>query len=498
MKRILAPLLTIAALAAPAAATAAPDSVSLSLLGRTAALGEGGAEIAAFDPRSDRAFATNAVADRLDIYDFSNPATPTLIESVTLPGGPNSVAVRRDGLVAVAVEAPDKTDPGSVQFLNTNGDPLGSVGVGALPDMLTFTENGTLLVANEGEASDDGTVDPRGSVSVIRVNRWATEIELDTAGFRGVKTQGPVRVVCPGATQTRDFEPEYIAFGSDGEALVTLQEANAVGVLDIRKAKFKVVRSLGFKDHGKTANALDPSDRDGGINIAPWKNLFGMYQPDAIASYEVKGKSLFVTANEGDVREREGCAEESRVKDLTLDAVAFPNGEKADAKLGRLTVTTTLGDSTGDGDYEKLFVFGGRSMSILDEDGELVFDTGSELERKAALLDPLAFNADNVDPAQVDNRSDNKGPEPEGVAVGEVGNDTYAFLGSERQGGIYAYDLTDQKGKAGFAGYLNPRPGDLGPEGLQFIPAHHSPTGDPMLLVTNEITGTIAAIAIDN
>jgi 2',3'-cyclic-nucleotide 2'-phosphodiesterase / 3'-nucleotidase / 5'-nucleotidase len=496
MNRLLTLLVLSIALAAPAAAFA--DPLTLSLLGRTAALGEGGAEIAAFDPRSDRAFATNAAADRLDVYDFSNPAAPVLLESVALPGGPNSVAVRRDGLVAVAVEAPVKTNPGTVQFLTVDGDPLGSVGVGALPDMLTFTPGGTLLVANEGEASDDGTVDPRGSVSVIEVNRRATRIELRTAGFRGVRTSGPVRVVCPGATQSRDFEPEYIAVGDDGEALVTIQEANAVGVLDIRRARFEVVRSMGWKDHGKTANALDPSDRDNAIQIAPWKNLFGMYQPDAIASYEVKGRSLFVTANEGDVRERAGCAEESRVKDLTLDPAAFPNGEKADPKLGRLTVTKTLGDKGADGDYEELFVFGGRSMSILDEDGKLVFDTGSELERKAAALEPFAFNADNVDPVAVDNRSDNKGPEPEGVAVGEVDGDTYAFLASERQGGIYVYDLSAKKGEARFAGYLNTRPGDLGPEGMKFVSAHHSPTHQPLLLVTNEISGTIAAIAIDD
>jgi hypothetical protein len=496
MKRILIPLALSIALAAPAAASAGP--LTLTLEGRTAALGEGGAEIAAFDERSERVFATNAAADRLDVYDFANPAAPALLKSIDLPGGPNSVAVRRDGLVAVAVEATPKTDPGSVQFFDVDGRPLGSVGVGALPDMLTFTERGALLVANEGEASDDGTVDPEGSVSVIRVNRDATRISLRTADFDGVRTSGPVRVVCAGATRSEDLAPEYIAVGDDGDALVTIQEANAVGVLDVRRARFEVVRSLGFKDHGKTANALDPSDRDGGIQIAPWKGLFGMYQPDAIASYEIRGRSLFVTANEGDVREREGCEEESRVKDLTLDPVAFPNGEQADAKLGRLTVTKTLGDRTGDGDYEQLYVFGGRSLSILDDDGELVFDTGAELERRAAALEPFAFNADNVDPVAVDNRSDNKGPEPEGVTVGKVGHATYAFVGAERQGGIYAFDLSARRGEARFAGYLNTRPGDLGPEGLQFIPAHDSPTGQPLLLVTNEVTGTVAAISIDD
>ena len=111
MKKLLTPLVLSIALAAPAAAVA--DPLTLSLEGRTAALGEGGAEIAAYDERSERVFVTNAAEDRLDVYDFSNPAAPALLESVDLPGGPNSVAVRRDVLVAVAVEASPKTDPGT-------------------------------------------------------------------------------------------------------------------------------------------------------------------------------------------------------------------------------------------------------------------------------------------------------------------------------------------------------------------------------------------------
>jgi choice-of-anchor I-like protein len=497
MRRRLAGIIALStALLAPAAA-AADSQLNLSLLGRTAGLGEGGAEIAAFDPRSDHAFATNAAAERLDIYDFSDLSAPTLLTSVQLEGGPNSVDVRDDGLVAVAVEADDKTDPGSVQFLDVDGKRLGSVGTGALPDMLTFTREGKLLVANEGEASDDGTADPEGTVSIIDVNRRATRIGLETADFHGVRRTGPVRTVCADATFEQDVEPEYIALGTRGKAMVTLQEANAVGLLDIDRARFDLVRSLGFKDHSLKANALDPSDRDGGIHIEPWKNLFGVYMPDAIASYTRKDNTYFVTANEGDAREREGCEEESRVKDLTLDPDAFPNGEGADAKLGRLNVTTTLGDTDGDGDYDRLYAFGGRSMSILDSDGKLVYDTGSELERISAQFDPLQFNMDNADPSKVDDRSDSKGPEPEGVAVGEVRGTTYAFVVEERTGGIVAFDLSGKQGPARFAGYLNTRPADLGPEGVRFVAAKDSPTGKPVLFVTNEISGTVAVVAID-
>jgi choice-of-anchor I-like protein len=484
-------LLLVIPLLLIAAGPASARPLELTKLGATAPLGEGGAEIAAFDPRSERAFVTNAAAERLDVYDLSNPSAPVLHESVALPGGPNSVDVSR-GIVAVAVEAADKTDPGTVELFDVDGNPLRSIAVGALPDMLTFTKDGeTILVANEGEAADDGTADPEGSVSVIDVDRKRMRVRVRTAGFDGVRTKGFVRIACEDATLADDLEPEYIALGRHGTALVTLQEANAVGVLDVDRARFELVRGLGFKDHGKPWNALDPSDEDGGVNIAPWDNLLGMYQPDAIAS----AGRWFVTANEGDAREREGCEEESRAKDLELDPAAFPNGEGDDEKLGRLNVTTTLGDRDGDGDYDRLFAFGGRSMSILDDDGELVLDTGSQLERIAAFLEPLAFNADNAEPAEVDNRSDNKGPEPEGIAVGELRGDDYAFVGSERQGGIYAFEL-DGGDRPRFAGYVNTRPGDLGPEGLLFVDRDDSPTRRALLLVTHEISGTLAVISM--
>lgn len=484
----LALVLPVPLLLAPAA-SARP--LELTKLGATPALGEGGAEIAAFDPRSERAFVTNAAAERLDVYDLSDPSAPGLVETVALAGGPNSVAVSR-GVVAVAVEAADKTDPGSVELFDVDGNPLKSIPVGALPDMLTFTSDGrTLLVANEGEAADDGTVDPEGSVSVIDLGHKLRQMRVRTAGFHGVRTKGHVRVVCEGASLAQDLEPEYIALGRHGTALVTLQEANAVGVLDVGRARFEVVRGLGFKDHGRPWNALDASDRDGGIRIAPWENVLGMYQPDAIA----RAGRWFVTANEGDAREREGCEEESRVNDLALDPAAFPNGEEADEKLGRLNVTTTLGDRDRDGDYDRLFAFGGRSMSILDGDGRLAFDTGSQLERIAAFVEPLAFNADNAEPAEPDSRSDNKGPEPEGIATGELRGDDYAFVGSERQGGIYAFEL-DGDDRPRLAGYVNTRPGDLGPEGLLFVDRRDSPNGRALLLVTHEITGTLAVIAI--
>ena len=387
----------------------------------------------------------------------------------------------------MAVQADVATDPGTVELFDAEGEHVATVPAGPLPDMLTFTDNGrTLLVANEGEPDGDTGVDPEGSVTVIDLRRGATRARARTAALTGVPGLGPIRDI--------GFEPEYITTAFGGRlAYVSLQEANAVAILEVDDARFRLIRGLGYKDHVEPANALDPSDRDGGIDIDPWPGVYGMYQPDAIAAYSSRRGIHLVTANEGDARENDVTEEESRVSDLMLDPAAFPGGAGA---LSRLNVTTTQGDTDGDGDYDELYAFGARSMSVLDLFGRVRFDTGSELERFVRDQDPTTFNANHSLVPQVDNRSDNKGPEPEAVAVGEVRGTTYAFLGAERQGGIFAYDLDARPGQALLAGYVNTRPDDRGPEGALFIEKRDSPTRKPLLLVTNEITGTIAAFEL--
>jgi hypothetical protein len=232
-----------------------------------------------------------------------------------------------------------------------------------------------------------------------------------------------------------------------------------------------------------------------------------MYQPDEIAAYEVGGKTYLVTANEGDARDYDGFSEEERVGDLSLDPTAFPDAAnlQEDELLGRLRVTNTLGDTDGDGDFDELYAFGGRSFSIWDEEGNLIFDSGDQFETITAQLFPEFFNSNNDDNDSLDDRSDDKGPEPEGITIGHIGNRTIAFIGLERIGGVMMYDITNPQ-KPVFVGYsnnrnfnvdaTNPLAGDLGPEGVLFISKKDSPNGKPLLVVSNEISGTTTVFGI--
>jgi hypothetical protein len=506
------------------AATAAPAPLDLDFLGRTPAGGEATAEIAAFDPKTERVFATDAENNQLDVFDFSTPGAPAPLSSIDLApygAGPNSVVKLSEfGAVAVAVEAAKVGEAGKVVVFDVKkGTHLATFPAGPLPDMVTETDDGRyLLVANEGEPADDGSIDPEGSVTVIDLKHGLKKAVVRTAGFDGVPLRGPVRIFTPGASVGEDLEPEYITTSGDW-AWVSIQEANAIAVLDVEEAEFVFVRSLGFKNNALVENAFDATDTGATPNIEPHPSVFGMYQPDAISAFTVKvrvprrwpddwdwfgngfrkskyvTRTLIATANEGDARDWDFFAEESRVSALKLAPDVFPAGASANSQLGRLNVTKTLGNTDADPDYEQLYAFGGRSMSLLNPNGRLVYDTGDQLERLSAALDPANFNKDNV-ASNVDNRSDNKGPEPEAVTTGTVAGHTYAFLAAERSGMIYAFDLSASPGEAEFAGWINTRDGDLAPEGIEFVPASNSPTGKAMLLVTYEVSGTVAAYSV--
>lgn len=522
---------------AQAQPTLPPFSLSLEVIGtyQTGIFDESAAEILAHDPLNQQLFVINADAGAVDVLDISDPTAPTKvgeIQAVCGSGGVNSVSVS-GALVAIAVENENKQAPGCVEFFDSTAydTPLTAVEVGALPDMLTFTPNGQfVLVANEGEPSDDYLVDPEGSVSIIDLRGGVLAAGVKTADFsaynrraKALRAAG-IRIFGPDATVAQDLEPEYITVSADSTtAWVALQENNALAVVDVMRARVTNLLALGTKDHALAHNALDASNRDDAINIATWP-VQGMYQPDAIARYEWDGETYIVTANEGDARDYDGFSEEARVADIELDPEAFPDAESLqdEANLGRLNITTANGDDDGDGRFEKLYSYGARSFSIWTESGELVFDSGDDFERIIAELLPEDFNSNNDENGSFDSRSDDKGPEPEAIAIGEILGRTYAFVGLERVGGIMVYDISEPTA-AQFVNYVNnrdfsvdaqlgdgttnPAVGDLGPESIIFIPALDSPAKlpilggraripVPMLAVGNEVSGTTTLYGI--
>jgi hypothetical protein len=478
------------------------------------------AEIVTYDPASKRLFVINSGLDRLEILDFANPANIQRIRTINMTAygnGSQSVAVK-NGIVAVAVDVnvPFGSN-GKAVFFNTNGDFISQVNVGVLPDMITFSPDGKMVMtANEGEPNTNYVTDPEGTISIIDISRGAAilvQSDVTTLNFNAfdgqinaLRARG-VRIYGQGANVSRDMEPEYIAISDDSKkAWVTLQENNALAVVDLAAKRITDILPLGLKDHAIPTNSFDAVDLGGGnaglpIVLSNWK-VKGMYQPDAIAYYEVGGTPYVVTANEGDAREYGSFEEEVRVSNgaYILDPVAFPNASilKRNHVLGRLNVTNRTGDTDGDGDFDEIHVLGGRSFSIWNANtGALVFDSGNQFELITAnnpTFGPL-FNASNTNNTLKD-RSDNKGPEPEGVVIFSSLDKIYAFIALERIGGVMVYDITNPTSPV-FVNYINSRTpvgvdGDRGSEGIIFIPAEQSPNRTDLIVTANESSATIA------
>ena len=544
--------------------TDASIGIAMDIVGRAFLGNQTAAEIVQYHAETNTIYATNGETNTIAIIDASSVNTATMADpinttsltltTIALPadingvtlGSLTSIAVSGD-LMAVAVPADVKTDNGYVLFYNglDSSAPafLDSVEVGALPDMVTFTpDGGKVLVANEGEPSDDYTIDPEGSVSVINILASGEPEETGTTvGFtalngteadlmaQGMMFPNPAGRTINGtaitSTVAKDLEPEYITATND-VAYVSLQENNGLAIIDLEELTVDVV-GLGTKSWAGLNIDIQENDA---VSFGQYTGIYGVYQPDTIANFTWKDATFILTANEGDAREYffdaadeaactaaggvdfdedDGClayTDEVKVEDLTAAANSELAMLQATGEADDLRVTSAMGDADGNGEYDAAYAYGARSFTIWDQNGLVVYDSGDDFERITASVHGAQFNNGDDENAS-DSRSENKGPEPEALTLGQVGDRTYAFIGTERMGGIFVYDVTNPY-DVQFAEYVINRDltegltsddviGDLAPESLVFVSAEDSPSGVPLLVVGNEVSGTVTVWQIN-
>lgn len=500
-------------------APVASNELSMSLLSSfsNGAEGTNSAEIVAYDSTNFRLYIANSVGAKIDIVDFSNPVTPVLLNSISVApyGNINSITVY-NGIVAAAIENTIPESNGSVVFFNANGVFLNQVTVGAMPDMIAFNNNHTkIVVACEGQPKTDYTIDPEGSIAIVDLTPGIvalTNSNVAIAGFTAyngqeaaLRAQG-IRIFGPGSTAAQDFEPEYITFGDDNQtAYVSLQENNAMAVVNLNTATVTSIRPLGLMDYS-TNNGMDASDQTAGVYISsvPVK---GAFMPDAIAHATIAGQEYIFSANEGDAREYAALTDVARLSATSLDATAFPDQNilKSNQFLGRLNALQATGDTDNDGDKDEIHVLGTRSFSIWNAaTGALVYDSKDLLEQITAAHPTLngLFNASNTSGTAVSkNRSDDKGPEPEGVATAFINGNHYLFVSLERVGGVLTFNI-DNPSEPVYAGYYNNRSvatngPDRGAEGIIYISKEASPTNKALVLLANEISSTLSVYQVN-
>ena len=413
-------------------------------------------------------------------------------------GDVTSVASAPDGsLTAVSLQAEGTNDNGLVVIIDSDNKFVTSFETGAQPDMVTFTPDGKLiLTADEGEPREgyaEGTVDPLGTITVYNIEEDQAKV-LDFTSFDEKREELITDKVLlkPNSKVSADLEPEYIAVSADStKAYVSLQENNAIATVDLDNLEITSVKGLGFKDHGAEGNEIDiVSDKK--INIVSQPGYFGIYNPDAIDTYTVNGVDYIVTANEGDAREWG--------PEDTDDF--YENVEKIEVEGTGEEVEVFKSDAFEGLDPDKHYLLGARSFAIFKaDDMSLVYDSGSDFENITAEVFPDFFNASNSK-TKIENRSDNKGPEPEGVIVFEHDERFFAFIALERIGGVMVYEITDPNNPIYFQ-YINTRDfsedlaGDSGPEGLELIYPDENSYGRAYLLVSFEVSGTLGGFNIN-
>lgn len=551
---------------AKATDTVATGELTLDLVGTYVSGNEfdtASAEVVSYDGCSDRIYVVNAEDQTVDVLAMDSMGVPSKENSIDLSaaatnanieiGDANSVSAKQ-GLVAVAIQNDDKQEDGIIALYRSDTLALiNTYEAGALPDMVALSEDARyVLSANEGEPNDEYTVDPIGSVTIVNLENGFTDQEavVEQVTFTRDVVSSDVRLGGPNQSLT-DLEPEYLALSADGKtAWVALQENNALAIIDVENAAVTSVTSMGSKAWDlASGNQLDASNKDNGPGIFnSYEQLVGLYMPDTIVSIEIDGATYILSANEGDGREyifettqdiceaggyewdgddftdtpefsteEDDCItfiDEARGKDIydVVDA-AHPLKDALDSndELKRLKFVT---DADSYAATDELVAFGGRSFSIWNESAELVYDSGDIIGKKAHADDVLNFNSTNDSNTSGDDRSDDKGTEPEAIEAAWIGDRAFAFVGLERQGGVMVFDITDPTAPV-YQSYLNNRnynedvctvvddgdcdsdtynesAGDLGPESIDYFTRE----GKHFIAVGNEVSGTTSVYEI--
>ena len=418
------------------------------------------------------------------------------------------------------------TPSGVLVVMDPNGKVLSTADLkGVLPDAVTFTPSGTTaLVAIEGQpvcAKDDPAttaneatdylkaVDPLGGVSIVDLTDPSSP-EVTFVGFKGF-TVGELRAKGLALSSVvndagKDLEPEYITALDEAKAYVTIQEANGIGVLDIDQKTWIDVRRAFESKLSQTP--IDTSDRDSGKGPRSYLNVVGSSQPDAVAGFKIGSGHYFLTANEGDAREYTCLNDDLRASSLKVDSRRFPDWKtwSTNAELGRAKVNPNAGDRDGDGDFDTIHLRGSRSMTMY-RNGVPLWDSGKLLEE----IQISAFGVANINGSHAlsadkstvnytaQDRSDDKGAEPEGVAVGMVGSARVAILGLERMSALVVFDISSPRSPTLIKWIqmlaTTPTPAAQAtawsPEGVIFVPADKSPNGKALFITSYELSGSM-------
>lgn len=373
------------------------------------------AEIISASPDGKLLAYTDAGQLQVGFVNIDDPTQPVQagVVDVSAFGEPTSVAITPNGRYALVAIKDDEEEisaqqPGVLLFIALENFTIAAHVplLGIGPDSIALTPNGAKAVI---AIEDEEDSDNPPGVRPGEVN--IVTLDYD-APSQSTVAEVPVDLsAVSGANTVADPQPEFVAISPNGAtAAVTVQENNVITLIDIASAQ--VIRSfaLGVSNH-PLADLIEDDDI---LFVQPFA---GRREPDAVA-FTPDGQAL-VIANEGD----------------------------------------TEGSDSG-----------GRGFSVVDLNGNILYDVGSDLEAEAVRRGHYP-----------EGRSENRGIEAEGGTVATFGATPLAFIASERGSFLAVYDISDPKAPR----FVQLLPTGVSPEGVLAIPQRG------LILTANEVDGTI-------
>jgi hypothetical protein len=345
------------------------------------------AEILAATPNGRTLLYTDSTRGEVGIVDLSRPGEPRPLGSVGVGAGaePTSVAVTRGGRYAlVAVDTSESfADPsGHLAVVDLRSRAvLRQIDLGGQPDSVAVSPDGRFAaVAVENERDEDlevGGIEgglpqaPAGYLAVVDLSGRAATWTADRVELTGL----------PGAAFADDPEPEYVDIDRRGIAAVTLQENNAIALVDL--AHREVVGSF-------TAGSVHREDADLADDdvIAFDDVLTAPREPDTV---QWTRQGNLVTADEGDLAEEPSGGRGWTVFSPTGEVVFTSGGSAEQALADEGYYPDDRSDDKGaefEG-AEVATVRGTQLAFIGSERGDAVLVYGFEDERAPVLLQIL-------------------------------------------------------------------------------------------------------------
>ncbi|KAK7491389.1 hypothetical protein BaRGS_00017367, partial [Batillaria attramentaria] len=465
----------------------------------------GAANKVAYDPQENFLYVIGYRADVLHVVDMSDPANPSRLVTkhfnIPMHGLPDAIAVCRSETrpyLVVSHESPDQIEKAHIHIyrlltpstINNNLERIRDMAVldAFDPKSMAWAPGfcDQILVVSEGEPHEvnGAFVDPNGDVEILTMGFGTTigktsvpiiESDLEGAGVRRVFTQcdstANNNTMPPPSSRRQDLGPKAVTIDQNGMAYIAFQDNNAIAkydLMDLSADRKMHYFDLGTKDWGLAA--LDGSYDDQAIALEERPGLKGLYQPSALVTFELDGKTWLATADQGSIRAYNfaTCRYDVSVtarswnQDFSgalseADRIKLNADMNSNQEIGRLRVSKLKIPNDGWNNlmeaYDYVTAFGGRGFSIYDaDDMTRVYDSGDSMERyfvsgSATPAQDVMFNAKvgsagTVQSSQKDRASPEMGPAPSDIIVADWSNSTKVLVISNGvSGGLYVYSV---------------------------------------------------------